>query len=151
VLVTRSSFRREIIDAWDGVCAYCGCQPKNITLDHMIAKARGGPTTRANQVAACARCNASKGDSDVWDWSRSSVLAGRQESGSGTPQADYLFARLATIDRRLRRAPAALRFSAALRYGPLRRLRLSRSLYLAFAALTGDLLVRAGLTPFCLA
>jgi 5-methylcytosine-specific restriction endonuclease McrA len=68
VLVTRSSFRREIIDAWDGICAYCGCQPKNITLDHVIAKARGGPTVRANQVAACARCNASKGDSDVWDW-----------------------------------------------------------------------------------
>jgi hypothetical protein len=68
VLVTRSSFRREIIDAWDGICAYCGCQPKNITLDHVIAKARGGPTVRANQVAACARCNASKGDSDVWSW-----------------------------------------------------------------------------------
>jgi hypothetical protein len=34
----------------------------------VIAKARGGPTVRANQVAACARCNASKGDSDVWAW-----------------------------------------------------------------------------------
>lgn len=68
VLVTKNSYRREIINAWDGVCAYCGCQPTNITLDHVIPVAGGGATVRTNQVPACARCNVSKSDREVWGW-----------------------------------------------------------------------------------
>lgn len=66
--LTKSSFRREIIDAWDGACAYCGCKPEKVTLDHVIPKAKGGTTDRANLVPACARCNVSKNHCDVWDW-----------------------------------------------------------------------------------
>jgi hypothetical protein len=66
--VTKASFRREIITAWDGACAYCGCQPEKVTLDHVIPKAKGGTTDRANLVPACAGCNVSKNHRDIWDW-----------------------------------------------------------------------------------
>jgi 5-methylcytosine-specific restriction endonuclease McrA len=66
--VTKNSFRREIINSWDGACAYCGCEPEKITLDHVIPKAKGGMTDRANLVPACACCNVSKNHCDVWAW-----------------------------------------------------------------------------------
>jgi 5-methylcytosine-specific restriction endonuclease McrA len=66
--VTKHSFRREIIDSWDGACAYCGYEPEKITLDHVIAKANGGMTVRGNLVPACAECNVSKNHCDVWAW-----------------------------------------------------------------------------------
>ena len=65
---TKSSFRREIINAWDGACAYCGCKPEKITLDHVNPKANGGMTVRSNLVPACASCNVSKNHCDVWQW-----------------------------------------------------------------------------------
>lgn len=66
--VTKSSFRREIIAAWDGCCAYCGCRPEKITLDHVIPKAKAGTTQKRNLVPACAACNVSKNHCDVWQW-----------------------------------------------------------------------------------
>jgi 5-methylcytosine-specific restriction endonuclease McrA len=66
--LTKSSFRREIINAWDGACAYCGCRPEKVTLDHVIPKAKGGTTDRANLVPACSSCNVSKNHCDVWVW-----------------------------------------------------------------------------------
>lgn len=66
--VTKNSFRREIINAWNGCCAYCGCEPEKITLDHVVPKAKGGTTDRANLVPACACCNVSKNHCDVWAW-----------------------------------------------------------------------------------
>ena len=66
--VTKNSFRRDIINAWEGCCAYCGCEPEKITLDHVVPKAKGGTTDRANLVPACACCNVSKNHCDVWAW-----------------------------------------------------------------------------------
>ena len=66
--VTKNSFRREIINAWDGHCAYCGCKPEKVTLDHVIPKAKGGTTQRTNLVPACASCNVSKNHCDIWVW-----------------------------------------------------------------------------------
>ncbi len=45
-------------------CQYCGVQPGGdaITVDHVIPRAHGGPTSWTNCVAACVRCNARKGD-----------------------------------------------------------------------------------------
>ena len=65
---TKSSFRREIINAWEGACAYCGCKPEKITLDHVNPVANGGMTVRSNLVPACAECNVSKNHCDVWRW-----------------------------------------------------------------------------------
>jgi 5-methylcytosine-specific restriction endonuclease McrA len=42
-------------------CQYCG-SPKDLTMDHVIPKSRGGKTTWDNLITACKRCNAKKGD-----------------------------------------------------------------------------------------
>jgi 5-methylcytosine-specific restriction endonuclease McrA len=42
-------------------CLYCG-STKNLTLDHMIPKSRGGDSSWTNLVTACMRCNTRKGD-----------------------------------------------------------------------------------------
>jgi hypothetical protein len=43
-------------------CQYCGTH-RDLTLDHVMPKARGGKSTWTNLVTACKRCNARKGDS----------------------------------------------------------------------------------------
>jgi len=42
-------------------CQYCG-SAKNLTLDHLLPRSRGGETNWLNLVTACSRCNARKGD-----------------------------------------------------------------------------------------
>jgi 5-methylcytosine-specific restriction endonuclease McrA len=42
-------------------CQYCGNQ-KDLTLDHLIPKAKGGKTSWNNLVTACKKCNSTKGD-----------------------------------------------------------------------------------------
>ncbi|MCC9135149.1 HNH endonuclease [Pontibacter silvestris] len=43
------------------VCQYCGSM-KNLTLDHLLPRSRGGATNWLNLVTACSRCNTRKGD-----------------------------------------------------------------------------------------
>lgn len=42
-------------------CLYCG-STKNLTLDHMVPKSRGGDSSWTNLVTACMRCNTRKGN-----------------------------------------------------------------------------------------
>ena len=42
-------------------CLYCGSK-KDLTLDHVLPKARGGKTTWNNLATACKTCNSKKGD-----------------------------------------------------------------------------------------
>jgi 5-methylcytosine-specific restriction endonuclease McrA len=73
---SRAAFVRDL--PWDAVlgktnggCAYCGSS-ENLTLDHVLPLALHGQHEPANLVAACASCNASKGQRHVWtlglDW-----------------------------------------------------------------------------------
>jgi 5-methylcytosine-specific restriction endonuclease McrA len=45
-----------------GLCQYCGKRfsPKELTMDHIVAVARGGTSTKGNVVPACHSCNQSK-------------------------------------------------------------------------------------------
>lgn len=43
-------------------CQYCGTQ-RDLTLDHVVPRSRGGQSVWNNLVTACRRCNARKGDS----------------------------------------------------------------------------------------
>ncbi len=45
-------------------CQYCNSKPnsKEITLDHVIPKSRGGKNTWENLVVACKKCNQKKGN-----------------------------------------------------------------------------------------
>jgi 5-methylcytosine-specific restriction endonuclease McrA len=41
-------------------CQYCG-STKNLTLDHVLPRSRGGDSSWTNLLTACARCNHAKG------------------------------------------------------------------------------------------
>lgn len=53
----RNIFKR---DHWS--CQYCGVQPgsEELTIDHVIPRSHGGPSTWDNCVLACVPCNARK-------------------------------------------------------------------------------------------
>jgi 5-methylcytosine-specific restriction endonuclease McrA len=42
-------------------CQYCGSN-RNLTLDHLYPRSRGGKSTWTNLLTACHRCNTRKGD-----------------------------------------------------------------------------------------
>lgn len=44
-------------------CQYCGTT-KDLTLDHLIPRSKGGKSTWNNLVTACKKCNSKKGDSN---------------------------------------------------------------------------------------
>jgi len=48
-------------------CIYCGAT-EDLTLDHVIALAKGGAHSEDNLVIACRPCNCSKGAKPLLDW-----------------------------------------------------------------------------------
>lgn len=42
-------------------CVYCG-SPRNLTLDHVMPKSRGGKNSWINLVTSCIKCNLKKAD-----------------------------------------------------------------------------------------
>jgi len=66
VPVPRDTHKRRItrraVFARDGwTCQYCGSR-SNLTVDHVIPRSKGGPSSWENIVASCAPCNRRKGD-----------------------------------------------------------------------------------------
>jgi 5-methylcytosine-specific restriction endonuclease McrA len=66
VRIPRDTHRRKITrravfarDEW--TCQYCGSR-SNLTVDHVIPRSKGGPSSWENIVASCAPCNRRKGD-----------------------------------------------------------------------------------------
>ena len=60
VLLNRANlFRRD-----RGQCQYCG-STKQLTVDHVIPRSKGGKTSWTNLVTACNRCNVGKGDKSL--------------------------------------------------------------------------------------
>jgi 5-methylcytosine-specific restriction endonuclease McrA len=57
-LTRRNIFRRD-----NFACQYCGASlpPAHLTIDHVVARSRGGTTTWENVVTACGKCNRRKG------------------------------------------------------------------------------------------
>ena len=53
--------RRNIFKRDSHFCQYCGTD-KNLTLDHVIPRTKGGHSSWTNLVTACQRCNSIKGD-----------------------------------------------------------------------------------------
>ncbi|MGB3179883.1 MAG: HNH endonuclease [Cyclobacteriaceae bacterium] len=56
VLTRQNVFKRDKF-----TCQYCG-DGKELTLDHVLPRSRGGRSLWTNLVTACKRCNARKGD-----------------------------------------------------------------------------------------
>lgn len=57
VLLNRANlFRRD-----SNECQYCGSK-KQLTIDHILPRSKGGKTNWTNLITACHRCNVAKGD-----------------------------------------------------------------------------------------
>jgi 5-methylcytosine-specific restriction endonuclease McrA len=56
----RKMTRFEIFNRDKHTCQYCGRQSRNLTLDHVIPRYRGGQHTWENVVSACVACNRKK-------------------------------------------------------------------------------------------
>lgn len=56
--------RKNIFHRDENRCQYCGTEKarKELTVDHIIPRSRGGRNTFTNIVAACKECNSKKGD-----------------------------------------------------------------------------------------
>jgi len=65
----RKRFRKDILDSWENLCAYCGSDRAH-TLDHIIPRAKGGSTKRGNLLACCGACNLAKGAQEYLLWFR---------------------------------------------------------------------------------
>lgn len=53
--------RRAVFARDDWSCQYCGSR-SSLTVDHVIPRSKGGPSSWENIVASCAPCNRRKGD-----------------------------------------------------------------------------------------
>lgn len=49
------------------VCIYCG-KKKDLTLEHILPRSRGGLDIADNAVFVCKSCNSSKGDKRLYEW-----------------------------------------------------------------------------------
>src|SRR5579859_2693283 len=58
----RKITRRAVFARDDWTCQYCGSRSQ-LTVDHVVPRSKGGPSTWENIVASCAPCNRRKGDS----------------------------------------------------------------------------------------
>lgn len=56
VMSRHNIFRRD-----GGKCQYCGIA-RDLTLDHVIPRSKGGKSSWTNLVTACKKCNSLKGD-----------------------------------------------------------------------------------------
>lgn len=54
--------RRSVLARDNYVCQYCGHSGHDLTVDHVIPKRLGGPTSWDNLVCCCKKCNTKKGD-----------------------------------------------------------------------------------------
>jgi 5-methylcytosine-specific restriction endonuclease McrA len=49
-------------------CRYCGKDNVPLTVDHLVCWEHGGPSTEANLVACCRKCNKMRGQTKYGDW-----------------------------------------------------------------------------------
>ena len=63
----RRLWRRDIKEKWNYECAYCG-DKKNLTMDHVLARSKGGTDFTKNVVCCCHSCNQDKGHEPWEEW-----------------------------------------------------------------------------------
>lgn len=49
-------------------CRYCAADDVPLTVDHLVLWEHGGPSTEANLVSACRKCNKVRGNTLYADW-----------------------------------------------------------------------------------
>lgn len=58
--------RQRILKRDNHSCVYCG-NKKDLTIDHLIPKSKGGKNTWDNLVTCCISCNSKKGDKMLYE------------------------------------------------------------------------------------
>lgn len=87
--------RREVFLRDGYACQYCGLQTRDLTIDHIMPKSRGGGHSWENLVSACRPCNHRKGGKTLAE----ARMALRRAPAQ--PRAGHYY----TIQRRLRSSP----------------------------------------------
>ena len=54
--------RKNIFARDQNTCQYCGYMGKNLSVDHVIPKSKGGDDSWDNVTTACIKCNSKKGN-----------------------------------------------------------------------------------------
>lgn len=79
-------------------CRYCGNDDVPLTVDHLVLWEEGGPSTVENLVAACRKCNKTRGNLQYADWLQHPFY--RKVSGSLKPEVRVSNeALVATLDK----------------------------------------------------
>ena len=60
-------WRRNVKEKWNYKCAYCG-SGKNLTIDHVVPRCKGGTDFTKNVVCCCHSCNQDKSHTPWEDW-----------------------------------------------------------------------------------
>lgn len=95
----RAARLREVLRRDGETCIWCGRRFGELvrpTTEHVVPKARGGPSWAENEVAACRRCNAERGHRSAVEW-----LEECQRRG-WSPDADRLVRVLQLLDGAIR-------------------------------------------------
>ena len=57
--------RRSVLARDSYTCQYCGYRGNDLTVDHVIPKRLGGPSSWENLVCCCKKCNSKKSDKSL--------------------------------------------------------------------------------------
>jgi len=79
--------RREVFRRDHYTCQYCGRQTRDLTMDHVVPRHRGGDHTWENLVSACSACNRRKGARTLVQ----ARMALVRQPSEPKPTARYLF------------------------------------------------------------
>lgn len=84
-------------------CRYCGKDDVPLTVDHLVRWEEAGPSTEANLLSSCRKCNRTRGDQYYDDWLRSGYY--KQVSSHLSPEVrEANVAVAATLDSIPRKA-----------------------------------------------
>ncbi|MEX2532960.1 MAG: HNH endonuclease [Nitriliruptoraceae bacterium] len=104
--------RRDAIVARDGAqCVWCRApftHNNPATTEHLIARAKGGPSWAENEVAACRRCNRERGHASPVQWLDELKAQGRE------PQDALVAAALSRLAARIAKDGGAWRIRRTL-------------------------------------
>lgn len=78
-------------------CRYCGQDGVPLTVDHLVLWEEGGPSTEANLLTACRKCNKTRGNTQYADWLQHGYYK-KVSPGLAPGVAEANVAILATLD-----------------------------------------------------